>query len=108
MLPNGQRSPAAARDRSGGRLAQRVLGRPFRRVILLFVTQTLDAAIAKLASLPPEEQDRVGQWLLDELRDDEHWAQQFRSSQGALSKLAAEARADHTAGRTTALDPEQL
>ena len=58
------------------------------------MTRTLDAAIAKLATLPPEEQDRVGQWLLDELRDDEHWAQQFRSSQSALSKLAAEARAD--------------
>jgi len=29
-------------------------------------TQTLDAAIAKLAALPPKEQDRVGRWLLDE------------------------------------------
>ena len=38
-----------------------------------FMTQTLDAAIAKLATLPPDEQDRVAQWLLDELRDDEHW-----------------------------------
>ena len=80
----------------------------FRPVILLFMTQALDAAIAKLATLPPEEQDRVGHWLLDELRDDEHWAQQFRSSQDTLGKLAAEARADRTAGRTTALDPEQL
>ena len=81
---------------------------PFRPVILLFVTQTLDVAIAKLASLPPEEQDRVGRWLLDELRDDEHWAQQFRTSQDALGKLAAEARADRAAGRTTALDPEHM
>ena len=72
------------------------------------MTRTLDAAIAKLATLPPEEQDRVGHWLLDELRDDEHWAQQFRSSQGALSTFAAEARADRIAGRTTTLDPEQL
>ena len=72
------------------------------------MTRTLDAAIAKLATLPPEEQDRVGHWLLDELHDDEHWAQQFRTSQDALSKLAAEARTDHAAGRTTALDPEQL
>ena len=72
------------------------------------MTRTLDAAIAKLATLPPEEQDRVGHWLLDELRDDEHWAQQFRTSQDALGKLAAEARADGTAGRTTALDSEKL
>ena len=33
------------------------------------MTQTLDAAIAKLATLPPDEQDRVARWLLDELRD---------------------------------------
>ena len=72
------------------------------------MTRTLDAAIAKLATLPPEEQDRVGHWLLDELRDDEHWAQQFRTSQDALSKLATEARGDRAAGRTTAVDPEQL
>lgn len=72
------------------------------------MTRTLDAAIAKLATLPPEEQDRVGCWLLDELRDEEHWTRQFDASQDILGKLAAEARADHSAGRTTDLDPEQL
>ena len=72
------------------------------------MTQTLDAAIAKLAALPPEEQDRVGRWLLDELRDEEHWAQQFGASQDALGKLAAEARAERTAGRTADFDPEKL
>lgn len=72
------------------------------------MTQALDAAIAKLATLPPDEQDRVARWLLDELRDEEHWARQFRASQDALSKLAAEARADRAAGRTTELDPEKL
>ncbi len=72
------------------------------------MTRTLDAAIAKLATLPPEEQDRVATWLLDELRDEEHWTRQFGASQDVLSKLAAEARADYAAGRTTALDPEKL
>jgi len=72
------------------------------------MTRTLDAAIAKLTTLPPDEQDRVAQWLLDELRDDAHWTRQFGVSQDALSKLAAEARADDAAGRTTALDPEKL
>ena len=67
------------------------------------MTQALDSAIAKLATLPPEEQDRVARWLLDELRDEEHWARQFGNSQDALSKLAAEARADHAAGHTTEL-----
>ena len=72
------------------------------------MTQTLDAAIAKLSILRPEEQDRVGRWLLDELRDEERWAQQFGSSQGALAKLAAEARAERTASRASDLDPEKL
>jgi hypothetical protein len=73
-----------------------------------FMTRTLDAAVAKLATLPPDEQDRVGLWLLDELRDDEHWGRQFAASQDALSKLAAEVQADIAAGRTTPLDPDTM
>ena len=72
------------------------------------MTPTLDAVIAKLAVLAPEEQDRVAHWLLDELRDDEAWTRQFEASQDTLAKLAAEARADRKAGRTTELDPEKL
>ena len=105
---NARRSPAAAQDRTSRRLVQRLLGRPVPSGYTSFMTRTLDAAIAKLATLPPDEQDRVGHWLLDELRDDEHWARQFRTSQEALSKLAAEVRTDRAAGRTTPLDPEQL
>ena len=72
------------------------------------MTRSLDAAIAKLEALPPEEQDRVARWLLDELRDDEQWTRQFETSQNPLTKLAAEARADRAAGKTTDLDPEKL
>ena len=72
------------------------------------MTRALDAAIAKLAMLPAEEQDRIACWLLDELRDDEHWTRQFAASQDALSKLSAEARADRAAGRTRELDPDTL
>jgi hypothetical protein len=72
------------------------------------MTRTLDAAIAKLATLPAEEQDRVGQWLLDELQDEERWGQQFRDSQDGLTKLSGEARGDRLAGRTTDLTPDKL
>ena len=72
------------------------------------MTHALNTAIAKLATLPPDEQDRVARWLLDELRDEERWARKFRASQDALNKLAGEARADRAAGRTTELDPEKL
>jgi hypothetical protein len=72
------------------------------------MTRALDAALAKLATLPADEQDRIAQWLLDGLRDEEHWARQFSASQDALSRLAAEARADRAAGRATERDPDKL
>lgn len=72
------------------------------------MTRALDAAIAKLSGLPAEDQDRIAQWLLDELEDDELWTRQFERSQDVLSKLAAEARADLVEGRTTELDPDRL
>jgi hypothetical protein len=72
------------------------------------VTQLLEAALARLAKLPPDEQDRVGRWLLEELRDEELWDRQFSTSQDILSKLAAEALSEHAAGRTTPLDPDKL
>jgi hypothetical protein len=72
------------------------------------MTRTLDLAIAKLAVLPPDEQDRVGRWLLDELADAEQWARGFEACHGALTKLAAEARADRIAGQTTDVHPDNL
>ena len=62
------------------------------------MTPALDAVIAKLAMLPTDEQDRIAQWLLEELADDEQWARQFAMSQQALSKLAGEARAQRSRG----------
>jgi len=84
------------------------LGRTAANGILHRMTRALEAAIAKLAGLPAEEQDRIARWLLDELEDEDRWARQFATSQEALSKLAAEARADRAAGRTTELDPDKL
>jgi len=72
------------------------------------MTRTLDAAVAKLATLPDDEQDRVGRWILDELGDEERWARKFSSSHDLLTKLADEARQDRQANRTTDLDPEDL
>ena len=72
------------------------------------MSRALDAAIAKLATLPADEQDRIARWLLDELHDEEHWERQFSASQDSLSRLAAEAQAERTAGRATELDPSKL
>jgi len=102
------RSPAGASNASPGLVHCGVGLHITANCILHVMTRALDAAIAKLATLPAEDQDRIARWLLDELRDDEHWTRQFASSQDALSKLAAEARADRAAGRATELDPDKL
>jgi hypothetical protein len=72
------------------------------------MTQLLEAALAQLAKLPPDEQDRVGRWLLEELRDEQLWDRKFGASQDVLSKLAVEALSDRAAGRTAPLDPDKL
>ena len=56
------------------------------------MTEMLDVAVAKLATLPPEEQDRFARWLLHELPDEEFWDRGFSETQDALTKLANEAR----------------
>ena len=45
--------------------------------ILPIVTEMLDVAVAKLAALPAQEQDRIAQWLLQELPDEELWNKRF-------------------------------
>ena len=76
--------------------------------IIRIVSRAFDTAIEKMSALPPEEQDRIAQWLLDELLDEERWTEVFSSSQEALSRLADEARDDIKAGRATQLDPAKL
>jgi hypothetical protein len=72
------------------------------------MTRSLTVAIEKLEALPPDEQDRVATWLLDELTDEARWAQKFAASQDLLADLANEAIADHAEGHTRPLDPDKL
>ena len=68
----------------------------------------LDVVVAKLAALPAQEQDRIAQWLLQELPDEELWDKRFSESQDTLAQLADEARRDRAAGRATELNPDKL
>lgn len=76
--------------------------------MIRIVSRAFDTAMERMSALPPEEHDRIAQSLLDELRDEERWAQAFSGSQHVLSRLADEARADLKAGRATQLDPAKL
>jgi hypothetical protein len=72
------------------------------------MTEMLDVAVAKLAALAPEEQDRMAQWLLVELSDHELWERRFSETQDALGKLANEARKERMAGNAAELKPDRL
>ena len=72
------------------------------------MTRSLNTVIAKIAALPPDEQDRIAQWLLDELNDEDRWTEQFENSQDSLDRLADEARSEREAGKAAQLDPDKL
>jgi hypothetical protein len=76
--------------------------------ILEIVTRALNNIFSKISSLPPDEQDRIADWLQVELASEDGWARRFEQSQDALNALADEALADAAAGRTTDLDPDKM
>ncbi len=68
------------------------------------MTKSLEEAFAKASKLPPEEQDAVAAWLLEELESENRWERLFARSKEVLGKLAAEALAEHRGGETEELD----
>lgn len=72
------------------------------------MTKLLEQAFAEVSKLPPQEQDALADWLLAELESEKRWGRLFADSQAELSKLAAEALAEHRRGQTQELDPDQI
>lgn len=72
------------------------------------MTTRLEQAFAEASKLPPTEQDQVADWLLAELESEKRWDKLFADSQDVLSKLAAEALAEHRRGQTQDFDPEKI
>ncbi|MFB2773387.1 hypothetical protein ACE1AT_29560 [Pelatocladus sp. BLCC-F211] len=72
------------------------------------MTELLEQAIAKLKTLPANEQDAIAAMILSELEDEVKWDASFAKSQDVLAQLAAEAMAEYRAGKTQELDPETL
>lgn len=61
------------------------------------MTKLLTEAFEKASKLPPQEQDQLARWLLEELEDELKWSAAFAGSQDALSKLADEALEERAA-----------
>jgi hypothetical protein len=72
------------------------------------MTKLLERAFAAASKLPPKDQDALADWLLREMESEQRWSRSFAESQGALSKLAEEAIAEHRSGQTRELDPDKL
>lgn len=72
------------------------------------MTKLLEKAFSQASQLSVEEQDALADWLLKELESESRWEKLFAESQDELSKLAADALAEHRRGETKELDPEQL
>ncbi|MGL4623200.1 hypothetical protein [Chroococcidiopsis sp.] len=72
------------------------------------MTELLEQAIARLKTLPANEQDAIAIRILEELEDNLLWEEAFARSPDALAKLAATAMAEYRAGKTQELDPETL
>jgi hypothetical protein len=72
------------------------------------MTKLLEEAIAQLKTRSISEQDSIAALILEELNDDNRWDESFTRSPDLLTKLAAEAMAEHRAGKTQELDPETL
>jgi hypothetical protein len=71
------------------------------------MTRLLEEAFQRASALPESEQDALAARILADLEDERRWDEAFLNSQDLLAELAAEARAEHQAGRTLPLDVER-
>jgi hypothetical protein len=72
------------------------------------MTQLLEQAFAAAARLPADDQDALARALLRDLASERAIDERLTGTPDALARLADEALAEHRAGRTESLDPDQL
>jgi len=72
------------------------------------MTDLLEKAFEHASKLPPQQQDALAKWLLDEIEADRAWDATFAKSPALLASLAAEALREKTAGDAHPLVPDEL
>lgn len=68
------------------------------------MTKLLEKAVSAVSNLPEKEQDAIATMILEELADEERWAESLATSQRQLSILAKEALEEYHSGRTRSLE----
>ncbi len=66
------------------------------------MTELLQKAIAEVNKLPPEQQDELATWILEELSSEQRWESVIESTSDALARLADEALVEHRESKTGA------
>jgi hypothetical protein len=72
------------------------------------MSQLIEKAFIEMKKLPEEQQDAFASWILEELASENRWSEAFAASEDILARLADEALAEHHAGKTLPLDPDNL
>jgi hypothetical protein len=72
------------------------------------VTKLLERAFAEAGKLSPAEQDLLASGLLAELGKEDEFDRAIAASAAKLTSLANAALAEHRAGETQELNPDQL
>ena len=68
------------------------------------MTDLLQRAFEEASKLTADQQNRLAEWLLEELADEERWMRRFAETASVLERLASEARDEHGDGATKDLD----
>jgi len=72
------------------------------------MTKLLEQALAELSKLSESDQDSMAAWLLEEIESDRRWDKALSESHKSLARMADEAFAEHSDGRTQELDPDRM
>ena len=72
------------------------------------MTELLRKAFEEASKLPAQDQDALASVLLDEIEGEQKWDATLAETQDELAGLADAALAEHRAGKTETLDPENM
>ena len=72
------------------------------------MTALLEQAMSRIQQLPEDEQNAMAEIILAELEDESRWDAAFAKSHDLLERMADEAEAEDSAGKTRELDPDKL
>jgi hypothetical protein len=68
------------------------------------MTGLLEAALRRLESLSPEQQDAIASQIMETLDDEEQWSRHFRENRSLFRSLGQQALKEHKRGETRPLD----